>query len=83
MGIVRSSPPGLAKGRASADAEATANAADVFDTISTMLEGVKDFARSALKDELDGGHYQDEAAGVLDAISDAIGEAKSAEGKIR
>jgi hypothetical protein len=83
MGIVRSHSSGLNGGRASADVEASAGAADVFDTVSTMLEGVRDFATVALKDELDGGHFQDEAGAVLDAVSDAIGAAKNAEGKIR
>jgi hypothetical protein len=83
MGIVRSYPPGLNKGRAAADAEAAAAAADTFDSIGSMLEGVQDFAARALKDELAGGHYQDQAAEILDAISDAIGAAKEAEGKIR
>jgi hypothetical protein len=75
--------PGLNKPRAAADAEATLGAADGFDTISTMLERVQEFAASALKDELAGGHHQDEAAEVIDAISDAIGLAKKGEGKIR
>ena len=72
---------GLNHGRAGVGAGATAEAADVFDTISTMLEGVRDFATRARKDELAGGHHQDEAGEVIDAISDAIGKAGNGEGR--
>lgn len=74
--------PGLNKGRAAADAEAAASAADAFDTIANMLDRVQEFARLVLKEDLDGGLYHDEAANVVDAISDATGKARQAESKL-
>jgi hypothetical protein len=71
--------PGINHTRAAADAEAAAEAADVLSSIAGMLDKVKDFAERALKAELDGGPYQDEAGAVVDAISDAIGRAQQAE----
>jgi hypothetical protein len=59
--------PGLNHARAAAEAEAAADVADVMDTIAGMLEMVQDFAKRALKDELEGGHHGDEVAEVVDA----------------
>jgi hypothetical protein len=39
----------------------------------TTGHGIQLFAERALQDELDGGRYQDQAAGVIDAIADAKG----------
>ena len=58
---------------------ARASTADICDTIANMLTTVKGFAENALKDQVNGGHFQDEANGVLDAIANAIGEARKVE----
>jgi hypothetical protein len=76
------SPGTLNCGRASADHEEVGGTADVLDSIRTMLEGVRDFAERALKEQRAGGVYRDEAAEVCDPIGDAIGKARDAESKI-
>lgn len=59
-------------GRLLQDRETAAAAADVMDSITTKLLRVRDFARIALSDELNGGKIQAEAIDVIDAISDAV-----------
>lgn len=56
--------------------------ADACASIASMLEKVRDFAELALKEELNGGHFQDEAGAIVDRISDAIGEAKAVAGDL-
>jgi hypothetical protein len=63
------------------DREAAVAATDVLDSIVTKLLRLQDFARIALRDELDGGQSQAEATDVMDAISNAIGAARTAESK--
>ena len=74
--------PGLNTAVAAAEAEAVASVADVMDTIAGMLGLVQEFAERALKDELADGEHGYEAGQVIDAISDAIGKARSVQDKL-
>lgn len=61
------------------DNEARASTAHVAKTVAKMLDDVRVYAKTALRYELAGGRYADEAGGMVDKISDAIGEAEKVE----